>query len=284
MAQKSKKPARSPSLRIVSLAGVLCIIFILFSKSSRYPKPEVVTKVNEPIGKVDRKPFYENFTVFVEDVISNLRNAPVLENDKHALHVAFPRASMNGLWLEFGVFSGQTIRMMADAYRGPGAVYGFDSFEGLPETWRTVMVKGFFDMKAQPPFEETEQIKWVKGWYDQSIPRFVRDVAPEKISFIHVDCDLYSSTSAIFKGLDKWLEPGVVIVFDELMNYPGYQEHEIKALFELLQDRPDLGFRIIGTSTRNVPLDVQQEILDQGAAIQLCANGNKDCSLSDGFA
>jgi hypothetical protein len=278
-------------LHVVSIVGFLCIVLIFsFTSNLRHSTPEIEDKVKELVNNVDERPFYQNFTSFVEDVISNLRHAPVVEHDSHALLVAFPQTSMNGLWLEFGVFTGNTIRMMADAYQGAGPVYGFDSFEGLPEKWRDiggdshVLGKGGFNMSGNPPFAETEKIKWVPGWYEKSIPLFVQNRKHEKISFIHVDCDLYSSTRTIFKELDAWLKPGVVIVFDELMNYPEYREHEIKALFELLQDRPDLGFRIIGTSGRTVVLDTQEEVQPQGAAIQLCANGNMDCTLSDGFA
>jgi hypothetical protein len=280
-------------LNVVSIAGFLCIVLMFsFTSNLRHSTPEFEEKVKELVNNIDKTPFYQNFTAFVEDVVSNLRHAPVVEHDSHALRVAFPQTSMNGLWLEFGVFTGSTIRMMADAYQGAGPVYGFDSFEGLPEKWRDpgnkryahFLDKGGFSLKGNPPFAETEKIKWVKGWYEKSIPPFVQNRKQEKISFIHVDCDLYSSTKTIFKELDAWLEPGVVIVFDELVNYPEYKEHEIKALFELLQDRPDLGFRIIGTSTRTVQLDMQRELSPQGAAIQLCANGHMDCTLSDGFA
>jgi hypothetical protein len=289
MLQQSKKTTgrqRFQRPHIVSMFAFLCIVMLMLSfMSNRHPELESGAKLSSASHyEVDRKPFYDDFRVFVEDVISNLRLAPVLENDSHALHVAFPRASMNGHWVEFGVFSGGTIRTMSNAYRGPGAVYGFDSFEGLPEDWRSGLGKGLFDMKGNPPFEETEKIKWVKGWYDKSIPLFVQNRTNEKITFIHVDCDLYSATKTVFKELDAWLEPGVVIVFDELINYPGYRDHEIKALFELLQDRRDLGFRIIGTSTRDVQLDVQRESQPQAAAIQLCVNGNLDCTLSDDFA
>ena len=40
----------------------------------------------------------------------------------------------NGLWLEFGVYAGGTINRIARCANG-AIVYGFDSFEGLPEAW-----------------------------------------------------------------------------------------------------------------------------------------------------
>ena len=42
-----------------------------------------------------------------------------------------------GLWLEFGVYTGTSMNMTADARRQAdnGQVHGFDSFEGLPTAW-----------------------------------------------------------------------------------------------------------------------------------------------------
>ena len=35
--------------------------------------------------------------------------------------------------------------------------------------------------------------------------------------------------------LDKYIAPGCVLLFDDLVNYPGYREHEILALWEWLE-------------------------------------------------
>lgn len=35
--------------------------------------------------------------------------------------------------------------------------------------------------------------------------------------------------------LDKYIAPGCVLLFDDLINYPGYREHEILALWEWLE-------------------------------------------------
>ncbi|GAA6622679.1 hypothetical protein NUACC26_085030 [Scytonema sp. NUACC26] len=49
---------------------------------------------------------------------------------------------------------------------------------------------------------------------------------------LHVDCDLYSSTKTIFRYLGEKLTEGSIIVFDELIEYPGFEEHELKAFYE----------------------------------------------------
>jgi hypothetical protein len=54
---------------------------------------------------------------------------------------------------------------------------------------------------------------------------------------VHIDCDLYSSTSAVFAAIGETIREGTVVVFDELYGYPGWQQHEARALFELMRRR-----------------------------------------------
>lgn len=35
--------------------------------------------------------------------------------------------------------------------------------------------------------------------------------------------------------LDPYIAPGCIVLFDDLVNYPDYREHEIKALWEWLE-------------------------------------------------
>lgn len=55
------------------------------------------------------------------------------------------------LWLEFGVASGRSINYISQFTKDK--VYGFDSFEGLPETWRDCFEKGSFSRNG-----ETERV------------------------------------------------------------------------------------------------------------------------------
>jgi hypothetical protein len=51
---------------------------------------------------------------------------------------------------------------------------------------------------------------------------------------MRVDCDIYSSTKTIFTELRELIRPGTWILFDELIGYRGWQEHEYKAFQEFL--------------------------------------------------
>jgi hypothetical protein len=145
----------------------------------------------------------------------------------HGLSLAKP----NGLCLEFGVATGTSISHIGSHWHGP--VYGFDSFEGLPEDWYGQYKAGHFsgDMPRVPG-----NVSLIKGWFSDTLPKFVADHGGP-VSFLHVDCDLYSSTRSIFESLGSQIQPGCVIVFDEYFNYPGWKHHEHLAFQEFAQSK-----------------------------------------------
>lgn len=138
----------------------------------------------------------------------------------------------NGLMLEFGVFQGRTINYIAKKLLA-SKIYGFDSFEGLPEVWRDGFGEGAFKMAQLPQVESNVEL--LKGWFDNSLPEFLEAVGSEiSVSYLHVDCDLYSSTKTIFRFLADRIKSGAVIVFDEYFNYPGWENGEFKAFQEFI--------------------------------------------------
>ncbi len=137
-----------------------------------------------------------------------------------------------GIYLEFGVFSGKTINKIAETVPKQ-IIYGFDSFEGLPEKWRTGYEEGTFKVNTLP--EVKENVVLVKGWFDKTIPQFLEKHI-EPCAFIHIDCDLYSSTKTVFSYLRNRIVKGTVIVFDEYFNYPGWQEGEYRAFQEFVEE------------------------------------------------
>ncbi len=158
---------------------------------------------------------------------------PAFDGDLALLSKALDLAEPNGLFLEFGVASGRTINHLA--LNTPQAhFYGFDSFDGLPEAWRSGFDKGAFAqarLPAVPP-----NVTLIKGWFDETLPAFLHDRPGVPLSLLHIDCDLYSSTRTIFANLRDRIVPGTVIVFDEYWNYPGWRDHEFKAFEELLAE------------------------------------------------
>ncbi|MFB9743679.1 class I SAM-dependent methyltransferase [Pseudonocardia sulfidoxydans] len=161
---------------------------------------------------------------FVEE---QMRDAIALPDAAATLDHAIAKAPSGGLALEFGVYTGGTLTRIADARAGdPGAVAGFDSFDGLPETWRAGFREGVFDDVTAPPDVPGAEI--VVGLFADTLPGFL-DAHPGPVDLLHLDADLYSSTATVLDLVGPRLRPGSVVLFDEFFNYPGWEQHEARA-------------------------------------------------------
>lgn len=155
-----------------------------------------------------------------------------------------------GLNLEFGVYDGFSISTLANA-RPDLTFHGFDSFEGLPEDWDLggkYTKKEKFDRKGVLP-NVPKNVQLHKGWFNEELRPFIIEFA-ENISFLHIDCDIYSSASYVLNELNNLIRPGTIIRFDELCCwrtafqersevkrafYTTWENHEWKALNEWIK-------------------------------------------------
>lgn len=157
------------------------------------------------------------------------------ESQRELIEFCLSVAPSDGHYMEFGVFTGGTIRFMA-ARVNAKTIHGFDSFEGLPEAWG-----GFnlgtraFDLHGRLP-KVPANVKLHRGFYDASLPAWLA-ANPGPCAFMHIDCDLYSSTRTIFTLFADRIVPGTVILFDEYFNYPNWERHEYKAFQEFVAER-----------------------------------------------
>lgn len=163
-----------------------------------------------------------------------LIKVPAFSNKFDLLKYAISNIEVEGLILEFGVYKGETINFIANLLTDK-TIYGFDSFEGLPETWRFGFEKGVFALSKLPKVRNNVQL--IKGWFEETLPAFSNQIANTPIAFLHIDCDLYSSTKVIFKFLGKNIVAGTIIVFDEFFNYPGWKDGEFKAFYEFVKEK-----------------------------------------------
>jgi len=161
-----------------------------------------------------------------------LKEVPVKHTRQQLLTYALASRG-KGFICEFGVAAANTLRFIAKEV-APELVHGFDSFEGLPEDWIQGNDKGKYAVDENTvQFPENSRIH--KGMFDDTIPQFLRSHR-NPIGFLHVDCDLYSFTRSVLFGLRSRLVSGTVILFDELLAYHGFEEHEIKAFAEFLNE------------------------------------------------
>ncbi len=117
-----------------------------------------------------------------------------------------------GLWLEFGVWRGESITYIARTSGHP--IVGFDSFQGLPTDWVPGARAGAFSTEGVLP-QVDARVTLVKGWFDETLPTFLTAHPGEPVAFLHVDSDLYSSARVVLTALGGRIREGTVVVFDE---------------------------------------------------------------------
>ena len=262
-AQKSNLIALSCTL-FISQSGSLTFISACNSVIMR--QKTTTRHIVSPKGGVSR---------FVAVLLASLSKMVRDARDSHAMHVGMDAAAVDGLWLEFGVFKGTTLKMMAKRH-APYTVHGFDSFRGLPEKWRNATsfklnkyVKlGAFDMQGKPPYINRSNIVYHKGWFNQTLPPFLRQHVGQKIAFLHVDSDLYSSAKFVLSECLPWIGTGSVIVFDELVNFPEYKHNELLALYETFCDS-GYSFELLGHSLSTVVMHPMQDYWPQAVAMRI---------------
>lgn len=179
-----------------------------------------------------------------------------------------------GDFLEFGVASGITSLFISLAYqrykqvkyasKGERKLYSFDSFEGLPENdhprWPKEMFKN--NLVAEHPtlgvgeqVQETKILEMfdkcqvepkptlIKGYFNETLPKFVATSDCKVAALIHVDCDIYHSAKDVLNSIKPLLQNGTLIYFDDWNNYKGSSKHgERRAVKEFLEENPDIKF------------------------------------------
>jgi len=161
---------------------------------------------------------------------------------------------IEGHYLEFGVFTGGTVRFIARRIGGR-VVHGFDSFEGLPEAWSGFNLgKGAFDMRGRLP-RVPKNVRLHRGWFEDSLPAWLT-ANPGAVAFVHVDCDLYSAARTVLTLLADRIVPGTVIVFDEYFNFPNWEQHEYKAFQEFAAEH-SVKYRYLAFARQQVAVCIE---------------------------
>lgn len=242
-------------MRFLKISNELRILIILLSccatncfceelKPFQWEKILNTPPISDELGyqvlhfKSKNKPYVLD-KLAVDFVDKYLKNAKELESDSAVLQYSLNAATLEGVYIELGVCTGKTINFIA-ALKPTQIIYGFDSFEGLPEDWQKggkVISKGTFAYKQKdfvPPV--LNNVKLYNGLFRDSLPVFVKmKIKDAPIAFLHIDSDIYSSAHEALEIFKNNIIPGTVIVFDEFYNYPNFEEHEYKAFHEFLR-------------------------------------------------
>jgi hypothetical protein len=122
-------------------------------------------------------------------------------------------------FFEFGVWQGASLTKWTELNRhGDSRFYGFDSFEGLPEAWEHLTFsddKGKFDLSGKPPLIRDLRVQLVKGWFQDTLPPFLKTYSSGNRLVLHLDADLYSSTLFVLTQFTSYIRPGTILLFDD---------------------------------------------------------------------
>jgi predicted O-methyltransferase YrrM len=159
-----------------------------------------------------------------------------------------------GDYLEFGVFQGTSLICMHRALKAVGfehiRLFGFDSFEGLPDTaateaggvWRPGQYKSSYQFTRK--ILNTAGVDWnktilVPGWFcDTLTDHLLRQYHLLKASVIMVDCDLYSSAKEALRFCARLIKDEALIFFDDWNSFglAGQNLGEKRAFTEFLRE------------------------------------------------
>ena len=163
--------------------------------------------------------------------------APAAIRNAFALHLTDRDAeAFLGDYYEFGVFRGGTFLATGQVLDDMGldgvAMYGFDSFEGLPapediDATDTRFFEGQFSCARQQVEQnlrdhgmDMSRATLIKGFYEDSLTEDLRGRHPfQPASVVLLDCDYYVSTKQALAWLDPYLRVGTILLFDDWFSY-----------------------------------------------------------------
>lgn len=198
--------------------------------------PELMLQLYVPNKLYNAKRFYKIRPSWTENRVPMTRNPHYYRYCINHIEVE------DGLWAEFGVKFGKSANIITKIKKEmfpdlKNPYFGFDSFIGFPEDteWGT---KGTLTTDGVVP--EIDGAYFYKGWFKDTIPEFNKAYS-SPLAFLHVDCDIYSSTVEVLEGMKEKIVSGTVILFDDMLSYSQGsrkwvgEEHEYKAFMEFVK-------------------------------------------------
>ena len=140
----------------------------------------------------------------------------------------------NGSLVECGIARGGSAAVMSLASGGKRAVWGFDSFDGMPsltaedqsdgQKWVGYVCSGPNGLEeAQQTFSRFHvNGKWVNivpGWFEETLPNAVAHIS--QIAVLRLDNDWYKSTRFCLETLYASVVPGGIVIIDDYNAYVG---------------------------------------------------------------
>ena len=219
----------------------LRIIFYFVNKSKNFPAE--ITDEEKKIIEVS-----DNYSM-----TGTIRMWALLQSIKNVI-----QNRIEGDIVECGVGNGQSLsfilfNLIYSKEHLNRKYIGFDSFQGFPEPseednsrrnpkkgdWSHTNEKFVLGNLNDLGFDDKNyaKIKFIKGFYENSFKREYDNI--KKISILHIDCDLYSSTKISLETWFSKVETNGIIVFDEYLNAATKFPGAVKAIDDFLGDDKD---------------------------------------------
>lgn len=171
-----------------------------------------------------------------------------------------------GNYYEFGLFRGvsfsrcyRTLRTLARDVGCAGVkelgvrMYGFDSFQGMPEPQQSDRRIGWgkgamaFGREKFQHYMDREGVprdiyELVEGFFEHSLtPELRQSLENQMPSLVMMDCDFYSSTKTVLDWIRPMLRDGTFFMFDDIWGYMGHPDFgELRAIREFNAGGPGL--------------------------------------------
>ena len=140
--------------------------------------------------------------------------------------------------MEFGVAWGYATNWWLSRLRQEGVRwFGFDTFTGLPEKYRS-HAPGQFSAQGMLPRIEDRRVDWVVGLAEDTLPRFHYERGLGERLLLFFDFDLFKPSREAWLHFESHLQGGDLLYFDEaydsnerrLLNEFVLPHHEVRAL------------------------------------------------------
>jgi hypothetical protein len=152
------------------------------------------------------------------------------------------KARVDGAFVECGVWRGGAAFVIADRLRRAKSdrlVWMFDSFEGLPAPTEAdgTAALAYAKNTANPAYYDncsasieeveasakrlklTDQVRLVKGWFDDTLPATRERIGP--IAMLRIDADWYQSVRCCLDQLFEQVSPGGLVILDDYYTWDG---------------------------------------------------------------
>lgn len=155
-------------------------------------------------------------------------------------------------YFEFGVCGGFSFKWWLEHNkRTDSKFYGFDTFEGLPESFGS-FEKGSMAVSLESLNINDARASFYKGLFQDTLIPFLNEYKSDRKKLIHLDADLFSATIFSLSQLYRFLNEGDILLFDEF----AVPKHEFMA-FKIFTESFYVNYEVIGAANNYLFLAVK---------------------------